>query len=76
MTAAKTSGNPPETLSDTELILKHLSHMDEGIHAIERRLDGIAEFIEEHRPALARGLALMDSGAKIRSMLPGGRRRG
>jgi hypothetical protein len=76
MATAKTSGNPPETLSDTELILKHLAHIDEGVHEVERqlaantaKLDAVLAFIEEHRPALARGLSLMDSGAKVRAML-------
>jgi len=71
MAATETTGNPPETLSDTEVILKHLAHIDEGIHEVERKLTEVLSFIDLHRPALARGLALMDPGAKIRDMLPG-----
>jgi hypothetical protein len=80
MPPAKTSGNQPETLSDEsgddiityslESIGKRLDHLDDGIHALERQLTVITEFIDLHRPALARGLALMDPGAKVRSMLP------
>ena len=84
MTAAKTSGNPVETLSDDSGddviayslagIGKRLDHLDEGIHDLIRKVDGLQEFIDQHRPALARGLALMDPGAKVRAMLPGRKR--
>jgi ABC-type transporter Mla subunit MlaD len=57
-----------ETLSDEELG-KRLDHLDDGIHAIQQRLDVLQEFIDEHRPALARGLSLMDPGAKLRTAL-------
>jgi hypothetical protein len=60
MATPKTTGNPPETLSDHERIEKTLDHLDAAI----------VEFIDLHRPALARGLALMDPGAKVRAMLP------
>jgi hypothetical protein len=83
MATPETTGNPPETLSDSEVILKHLSHLDEGVHEIERGLaeilKGQAEilaFINDHRPALARAMSLMDPGKAVRSMLPGGKRRG
>jgi hypothetical protein len=59
-----------ETLSDVELA-KRLDHLDEGIHAIRQQLAEISDFIDEHKPALARGMALMDPGSKIRAMLAG-----
>ena len=76
MATAKTSGNPPETLSDTELILKHLAHLDEGVHELERGLAEVLKgqteilaFINDHRPALAKAMSMLDSGAKVRAML-------
>ena len=81
MATPKTTGNPAETdsdidipLTDTEQISKQLAHLDEGIHAIERQLAEVLSFIDAHRPALARGLALMDPGAKMRAMLPSRRK--
>jgi len=82
MATPKTSSNQAETDSDLlsapDMIVKQLAHLDEGVHAIERQIAGldfklaaIVEFIDLHRPALARGLALMDPGAKVRAMLPG-----
>ena len=71
MAAIKSDSNQDadqETLSDSELI-KRLNHLDEGIHALQRQLGEIAAFIDEHRPALARGLSLMDPGAKLRSAM-------
>jgi hypothetical protein len=74
MATPKTSGNETETLSDYERIEKTLDHIDNQLHELCQKVDGIAAFIDLHRPALARGLALMDPGAKIRAMLPGGKR--
>lgn len=74
MTEAKTAGNQGETLSDItehQAVMKTLDHLDSQLHDLDRKMAGILEFIAEHRPALARGLALMDPGAKVRSMLPG-----
>jgi hypothetical protein len=70
MATPKTSGNPTETLSDYERIEKTLDHIDTGLHELCQKVEGIEAFIDLHRPALARGLALMDPGAKVRSMLP------
>jgi hypothetical protein len=74
MPPAKTSGNPPETLSDHDTIVRTLEHIDTQLHELDRKLGGVLEFIDLHRPALARGLALMDPGAKIRTMLPSRRK--
>jgi hypothetical protein len=70
MATPKTSGNPTETLSDHDVLMvtldrleRKLDHIDEGLHELTR-------FIDLHKPALARGLALMDPGAKVRAMLP------
>jgi glycine betaine/choline ABC-type transport system substrate-binding protein len=76
MATTETTGNPVETLSDFERVEKMLDHIDGQLHDLIRKVDGMQEFIDQHRPALARGLALMDPGAKVRAMLPGGRRRG
>jgi len=43
---------------DLERISQQAEHLDEQVHAI-------GQFIDEHRPALARGLALMSAGAKL-----------
>lgn len=82
MATPETTGNPAETLSDAERIEKLLDHQDQGIHQIQQDLERIEDrivsllaFVELHKPALARGLALMDPGAKIRTMLPGGKKK-
>jgi len=62
-----------ETMSDEDLG-KRLDHLDEGIHAIQQQLDGLQSFIDEHRPALARSLSLMDPGAKLRGLVTGKKR--
>lgn len=74
MATTETSGNPVETVSDHDQIMKTLDHIDLQLHDLCRTVDGIEAFISEHRPALARGLALMDPGAKVRAMLPGRKR--
>lgn len=81
MATTETTSNPPETLSDFERLEKILDHQDQGIHQIQQDLERIEDrlisllaFIELHKPALARGLALMDPGAKMRAMLPGRKR--
>jgi hypothetical protein len=74
MPPAKTSGNQPETLSDHDTIMHTLEHIDTQLHELDRKLTGVLEFIDLHRPALARGLALMDPGAKVRAMLPSRRK--
>jgi len=43
---------------DLERISQQAEHLDEQVLAI-------GQFIDEHRPALARGLALMSAGAKL-----------
>lgn len=71
MAAIKSDSNQnadAETLSDSELI-KRLNHLDEGIHAVQQQLGEITAFIDEHKPALARGLSLMDPAAGLRKIL-------
>ena len=43
---------------DLERISQQADHLDVQVHAI-------GQFIEEHRPALARGLALMSAGSRL-----------
>jgi hypothetical protein len=43
---------------DLERISQQADHLDVQVHEI-------SQFIEEHRPALARGLALMSAGSKL-----------
>lgn len=82
MTAVKTTGNQGETHSDPAweavarlvTLEKKLDHIEELAHLTEQRCARIEEFIDEHRPALARGMALMDPGKAVRSMLPGKRK--
>lgn len=62
-----------ETLSDAQLA-ERLDHLDVQMHELHQKVDAIAAFIDEHRPALARGLSLMDPAAKIRGMMKGGKR--
>ena len=64
VTDTETAGNARETLSDDE-IAGRLDHIDEMLHEQRRTLEDIAAFIDEHRPALARGLALMGAGSKL-----------
>ena len=46
-------------LSDRlDLVQQQADHIDVQVHEI-------GQFIDEHRPALARGLALMSAGAKL-----------
>jgi hypothetical protein len=52
---------------DLERISRQADHLDEQVHAI-------GQFIEEHRPALARGLALMGSGANLGKWFGGKRK--
>ena len=53
------AGRLDQFIADTE---KRLDHADEQAHEINRQVGEIAAFIDEHRPALARGLALMGGG--------------
>lgn len=65
-----TPNSDTESLSDRELlerIAKQLDHVDLMVH-------GVSRFIDDHRPALAKGLAMLDSPAakamaKVRAML-------
>jgi ABC-type transporter Mla subunit MlaD len=75
MAAIKTDSNQAEIISDTEL-RGRLDHIDDNLHAIMRQLADLQAFIDEHRPALARGLSLMDPGAKLRDMMGKGRKHG
>lgn len=69
MTDTKTAGNQPETHGYEGYVIGRLDHMDETLHDIQRTLAGIQSFIDEHRPALARGLSLMDPGAAARKFM-------
>ena len=61
---------PDDDWSD---LRKRLDHIDDILHRIDQRTAAIEDFIDEHRPALARGLSLMDPGAGIRKILGGKR---
>lgn len=74
MTAIKSDSNQDaglETLSDHELMVsliaridalgKRIDHVNAGVHQVQ-------QFIDEHRPALARALSLMDPGAGLREL--------
>jgi hypothetical protein len=81
MAVRETDNNPVGTVSNQELA-RRLDHIDEMLHHNAQRdvetraaVARIEKFIEEHRPALARGLALVDPGAKLREMLPGGKKK-
>jgi hypothetical protein len=52
---------------DLERISRQAEHLDVQVHEI-------GQFIDEHRPALARGLALMGGGAKLGGWLGGKRK--
>ncbi len=70
MAATETTGNPPETLSDHDVLMVTLDRLERKLDHIDESLHELTRFIDAHKPALARGLALMDPGAKVRSMLP------
>lgn len=70
MAQLKTGDNQPITLSNEDLI-RRLDHLDDITHRIDTRVTDILLFIDEHRPALARGLSLMDPGAKLRGLVTG-----
>jgi ABC-type transporter Mla subunit MlaD len=72
MPAIKTDGDRSFTESFPELAAR-LDHLDDMLHRIDQRTAAVSEFIEEHKPALARGLALVDPGAKLRKMMGGKR---
>ena len=75
----ETAGNGAETLSDADFLRElavrveaMLDIMSGKLDAVQRQADHIdaqvheiGQFIDEHRPALARGLALMSAGAKL-----------
>lgn len=61
-------------IEEVEANTKRLDHFDEVLHLIDQRSAEIMAFIDEHKPALARGLALMDPGAKLRTMMGKGKR--
>ena len=85
VTDIKTAGNPGETLSDREFLEQLANRVEATLAFIGARLNAvekqaehidvqvheIAQFIDEHRPALARGLALMGGGAKLGGWLGG-----
>lgn len=43
-----------------------LDHLDTGVHELDRKLERVLSFIDDHRPALARAMGLMDPAAKLR----------
>ena len=79
MTEIKTAGNEAETLSDRDFLLMLANSITNMIESLSDRLElvqrqadhidvqvhEIGQFIEEHRPALARGLALMSAGTRL-----------
>jgi len=78
MAAIKSDSNQQEMIGDGEYpepdgdfadLRKRLDHIDTILHGIAQGTAQILAFIEEHRPALAHGLSLMDPGAKLRSAM-------
>jgi hypothetical protein len=72
MAAIKSESNRvtgTETLSDYEMLVKRLDHLDEGIHEIHRDLVAILSFIEANQDAIARAKTFLDPGAKLRSAM-------
>jgi hypothetical protein len=69
MAAVETAGNGTETLRYEDEVLRRLDHLDALLHSLDQRVAGMQEFIDEHRPALARGLSLMDPGAAARKFM-------
>lgn len=79
VTETKTAGNQGETLSDRDFALSMATMVENMLIGVSDRLDlvqkqadhidaqvhEIGQFIEEHRPALARGLALMSAGSRL-----------
>ena len=46
-----------------------LDHLDTGVHELDRKLERVLSFIDDHRPALARAMGLMDPAAKLRAAM-------
>jgi hypothetical protein len=79
VTDIKTGGNDVETMSDRDFLLMLANSITNMIESLSDRLElvqrqadhidvqvhEISQFIEEHRPALARGLALMSAGTRL-----------
>jgi hypothetical protein len=72
MAITEIGSNQVETSRDQ--IIARLDHIDETCHEVLRRVTAIEAFIDEHRPALARGLSMLDPGAGIRKLMGGGKR--
>jgi len=83
MTDVKTEDNHDNTGSDLlsapDMIVKQLDHLDTMLHELAQtvslqgtQLGEIHAFIQEHRPALAKALSLLDPGKGVRSFLTGG----
>jgi len=71
----ETPNDNVETLSNQELTGR-LDHLDTMLHEIDRKLTAVTAhldtalgFIDEHKPALTKGLALLDPGAGVRGWL-------
>lgn len=43
-----------------------LDHLDTGVHELDRKLERVLSFIDDHRPALEKAMGLMDSTSKLR----------
>ena len=79
MTTIKTDNNPDETLSNQELadrldilaaaLTMRLDHLDSGVHEIQQRIGVVQEFIDAHRPALARAMGMLDPGSRLRAAM-------
>jgi hypothetical protein len=65
VTDIKTAGNETETLSDREFLEQLAYRVESRLDHIDVQVHEISQFIEEHRPALARGLALMSAGTRL-----------
>ena len=73
----ETPNDLAETLSD-ETLTARLDHLDAMLHEHGQKLDTLlahletaTAFIEEHKGALAKGMSLLDPGAKMRDFLKG-----
>jgi hypothetical protein len=81
--AIKSENNQAETLSNDDLQLiqwegvrNRLDHLDVQLHELDQKITQVLSFIDEHKPALARGMALMDPAAKLRGAFARGKRSG
>ena len=80
MAHGETRQDQPETLSDRDFLIMFADKTDRilALHGqqldhIDTMLHELHQFVEEHRPALARAMGLMDLGKGWRSWRNGGK---